>query len=168
MPIVYTPYRYILSKGLEDMNNNKLFRALFAFLYGGIMILGWYYPPVALLVFAFLGGVLLLGKRKRWCGFYCPRGSFLDMVMVRISPKKPLPSWVVSRKIWIGALFGMGGFFLFQLYQQNMFTSFSWYTLGVILYRMCFISSLVALPLALLRHQRGWCSFCPVGNLLRR
>lgn len=143
-------------------------RILFALLYGGIMILGWYYPPVALLVFGFLGAMILLGRRKRWCGFYCPRGSFLDLVMAKISPKKPLPSWVFSRKLWIGALFFMGGFFLFQLHKLHLFTDFSWYALGFVFYRMCFVSSLVALPLALLRHHRGWCSLCPVGNLLRR
>ncbi|HOO63817.1 MAG TPA: 4Fe-4S binding protein [Synergistaceae bacterium] len=143
-------------------------RVFFALLYGGVMIAGWFYPPVALLVFGFLGTMLLLGKRKRWCSSYCPRGSFLDLVMARISPRKSLPSWVFSRKLWVGALFLMGALFIFQLYRGEIFTSFSWYALGIVLYRMCFVSSLVALPLAAFRHHRGWCSLCPVGNLLRR
>nr|WP_321501593.1 4Fe-4S binding protein [uncultured Dethiosulfovibrio sp.] len=146
----------------------KYIRWISALIYATVMVVGWWYPPVALVAFAMMGLVLLTGKRKKWCGSYCPRGSFLDMVMKRLSPKKPVPKWMTGKRIWYISL----GVFLVMFTSQTLLTGlwseFSWWRFGVVAYRMCLITSLVALPLALWRNHRAWCSVCPVGNLLRR
>jgi hypothetical protein len=90
--------------------------------------------------------------------------------MSRISPKKPAPKWL--RKKWFkrGVLATFIALFTIQLHMAGLLGSWpqdSLIKLGTVFARMCIISSAVAIPLALWRNQRTWCSFCPVGNLLR-
>ena len=131
---------------------------------------GWAFPLLGVALLLFMGIVVVSGRRKKWCGSYCPRGSFLDLVMSRFSPKRPIPRLLTGRKAWaIGfvlflALFGL------QAWKAGLFgpwgnTSLS--SFGLIFYRMCLVSSAVAVPLALWRNHRSWCAVCPVGNILR-
>ncbi|SMG51039.1 4Fe-4S binding protein [Dethiosulfovibrio salsuginis] len=148
--------------------DTKYIRWISALIYATVMVVGWWYPPVALVAFALMGLVLLTGKRKKWCGSYCPRGSFLDMVMKHLSPKKPVPKWMTGKRIWYISLGVFLAMFTSQILLTGLWNDFSWWRFGVVAYRMCLITSLVALPLALWRNHRAWCSVCPVGNLLRR
>lgn len=148
--------------------SGKSIRWISAFVYGTVMIVGWWYPVVALAAFLLMGLALLTGKRKKWCGSYCPRGSFLDLVMKRISPKKPVPRWMTGKRIWYISISVFLFMFGFQIIVSGLLESFSWKLMGTVAYRMCFVTSMVALPLALWRNHRAWCSICPVGNLLRR
>lgn len=148
--------------------NVKWIRWTSAAVYAVVMIAGWFYPVVALAAFVLMGSVVLLGRRKTWCGRYCPRGSFLDMVMKRVSPKRPVPRWMTGRRVWLVSL----GLFVVmvsvQVVTTGLIRQFSWSLMGVVMYRMCFVTSMVALPLAVWKNHRAWCSVCPVGNLLRR
>ena len=146
----------------------KYIRWISALIYATVMVVGWWYPPVALVAFALMGLVLLTGKRKKWCGSYCPRGSFLDMVMKHLSPKKPVPKWMTGKGIWYISLGVFLAMFTSQTLLTGLWSDFSWWRFGVVAYRMCLITSFIALPLALWRNHRAWCSVCPVGNLLRR
>lgn len=146
----------------------KYIRWISALIYATVMVVGWWYPPVALVAFALMGLVLLTGKRKKWCGSYCPRGSFLDMVMKHLSPKKPVPKWMTGKGIWYISLGVFLAMFTSQTLLTGLWKDFSWWRFGVVAYRMCLITSFIALPLALWRNHRAWCSVCPVGNLLRR
>jgi len=146
-------------------------RIFLAVAYIFVILFGLMYPLLGIAVFAFMGIMVIAGKKKKWCSSYCPRGSFLDIVMSRISPKKPAPKWL--RKKWFkrGVLATFIALFTIQLHMAGLLGSWpqdSLIKLGTVFARMCIISSAVAIPLALWRNQRTWCSFCPVGNLLRK
>lgn len=148
-----------------------MLRLFSAVLYIAVIAFGFRFPLLGIVVFGLLGIMTLVGKRKKWCSAYCPRGSFLDLVVSRISPGKPIPGWIFGRFSRYAALTIFISLFIIQLWQGQML--FGWpddgfARLGMIFVRMCFISSAVAIPLALWKNQRTWCSFCPVGNLLRR
>lgn len=139
-------------------------------LYISMIAAGWAYPVMGIGLLAFMGFVVLSGRRKKWCGSYCPRGSFLDLVMSRFSPKKPIPRWMIGRKAWAVAITLFIGMLGFQLHQSGLFgpwDSGSLLKLGLVFYRMCLVSSAVAIPLSLWKNHRAWCTVCPVGNILR-
>lgn len=102
--------------------------------------------------------------------FHCPRGSFLDLVMSKVSPKRPIPRFLTSRKTWAVGFAFFAGLFGFQLWRAGLFGPLggsSLSQLGLVFYRMCLVSSAVAIPLALWKNHRSWCAVCPVGNILR-
>jgi len=140
-------------------------------LYIVMILAGWAFPLLGVFLLAVMGVVVLSGKRKKWCGLYCPRGSFLDLVMSKVSPKKPIPAFLRSKKTWAAGLAIFSLVFAFQLRNAGLFGPWdagSLPRLGFVFYRMCLVSSAIAVPLALWKNHRSWCTVCPVGNLLRR
>jgi len=148
-----------------------LLRVGAAVLYVSVIVLGIRFPWLGLVVFGLMGLMVIGGKRKKWCSSYCPRGSFLDLVASKFSPGKPIPRWMFGKVSRYTALAAFIALFSFQLWNAGFFAGWpdgGLITLGKIFVRMCIISSAVALPLALWKNQRAWCSMCPVGNILRR
>ncbi|MFA0888754.1 MAG: 4Fe-4S binding protein [Synergistales bacterium] len=140
------------------------------FLYVSMITAGWAFPllGVALLILMIL--VVVSGRRKKWCGSYCPRGSFLDLVMSKVSPKRPIPRFLTSRKTWAAGFVVFVGVFVLQLWKAGLFGPWGAESLarfGLVFYRMCLVSSAIAIPLALWKNHRSWCAVCPVGNILR-
>lgn len=146
-------------------------RTFLAISYIVVIVFGLMYPILGIGVFSFMGLMIIAGKRKKWCSSYCPRGSFLDLVMSRISPRKPAPKWLMSKNFKRGVLALFIILFSAQLYQAGLIGSWpqdGLMKLGTVFARMCILSSAVAIPLALWKNQRTWCSICPVGNILRK
>jgi polyferredoxin len=140
------------------------------FLYIAMITAGWAYPVLGVGLIFLMGLVVLSGRRKKWCGSYCPRGSFLDLVMSKVSPKRPIPRFLTSRKTWAAGFVLFVGLFGLQLWRAGLFGPWntgSLLQLGLVFYRMCLVSSAVAIPLALWKNHRSWCAVCPVGNILR-
>jgi ferredoxin-type protein NapH len=141
------------------------------FLYVVMIAAGWAFPVLGIAVFALLGLAVISGRRKKWCGSYCPRGSFLDLVMARLSPKKPIPRLLTGRKAWAAGFVLFIALFGLQAWNAGLFGPWgpgSLPSFGLVFYRMCLVSSAIAVPLALWRNHRSWCAVCPVGNILRR
>jgi len=95
-------------------------RIFLAVAYIFVILFGLMYPLLGIAVFAFMGIMVIAGKKKKWCSSYCPRGSFLDIVMSRISPKKPAPKWL--RKKWFkrGVLATFIALFTIQLHMAGL------------------------------------------------
>jgi DNA-binding transcriptional ArsR family regulator len=56
---------------------------------------GWFEPLLGfLLIGCMLGaiGIAAYGKGRMWCDWMCPRGSFLDLVLARLSRKSRIPA----------------------------------------------------------------------------
>ena len=147
---------------------DKTWRMLAAALYVGLILLGWKYPLLGTGMIALLLGTVLLGRRKTWCSSLCPRGSFLDLVAARFSPSRPIPRFLLDRRVWMAGFALFLTLFLGQLLWTLRTAGPDLTVLGLVAWRMCLVSSLVALPLALWRHQRAWCAVCPMGRILRR
>jgi len=138
--------------------------------YVSMIAAGWAYPLLGVALLLFMGIVVLSGRRKKWCGSYCPRGNFLDLVMARFSPKRPIPRVLMSRKAWAAGIFLFVALFSLQAWKAGLLGPWepgSLSSFGLIFYRMCLVSSAVAVPLALWKNHRSWCAVCPVGNILR-
>lgn len=124
---------------------------------------GAFYPIVGwLALICMLGPVLMaIWKGRYWCGHYCPRGSFYDNVMSRISLGKPVPSWLRSR-VWRGFML----FFIFSMFGIQM--SWAWGDLaamGKVFWNIIVLTTVVGIVLAWLYTPRAWCMFCPMGTL---
>ncbi|NLI95391.1 MAG: 4Fe-4S binding protein [Synergistaceae bacterium] len=140
-------------------------------LYVAMMLAGWAFPILGIFLLAAMGIAVIAGRRKKWCSSYCPRGSFLDLVMSKLSPRKPIPRFLLSKRTWAAGLAVFSIVFAMQLRNAGLFGPWdggSLSRLGLVFYRMCLVSSAIAIPLALWKNHRSWCAVCPVGNLLRR
>lgn len=177
---------YYASSGLDKANipgkiypigvyNNEgmiVLKVRMASLAGYVLMItaGWAFPLLGVALLLFMGIVVVSGRRKKWCGSYCPRGSFLDLVMAGFSPKRPIPRILTGRKAWAAGFAVFMTLFGIQAWNAGLFGAWgpgSLSRFGLVFYRMCLVSSAVAVPLALWRNHRSWCAVCPVGNILR-
>jgi polyferredoxin len=124
---------------------------------------GVFYPAIGLVaILCMLAPVLLAPFRGRyWCGNFCPRGSFYDSVIAKISPKKPIPAFFRSNGFRIFMVMFIMGVFSVQMY-------YAWGDLsamGAVFFRIILITTIVGIVLGVVYHQRTWCSFCPMGTM---
>jgi ferredoxin-type protein NapH len=143
------------------MKNNiqqYLFWILLFFLVAGLI-----YPVIGILAIICMIAPVIMApyKGRYWCGNFCPRGSFYDNVIAKISPKKPIP-----------AIFRSTGFrvfmvmFIMVVFGVQMY--YAWGDLsamGAVFVRIILITTIVGIVLGVIYHQRTWCSFCPMGTL---
>jgi len=135
-----------------------LFWILLLFLAIGII-----YPAIGLLaIICMLAPVVLAPYKGRyWCGNFCPRGSFYDNVIAKLSPQKPIPAFFRSKSFRAFMVVFIMGVFGIQMY-------YAWGDLGEmgrVFVRIILITTIVGIVLGLVYHQRTWCSFCPMGTL---
>src|SRR6056297_743039 len=98
-------------------------RLFLAVAYIFVIFFGLMYPLLGIAVFAFMGIMVFAGRRKKWRSSYCPRGSFLDIVMSRISPSKPAPKWMRGKWIKRVVLASFITVFIIQLQMAGLLGS---------------------------------------------
>ncbi|MFH1791734.1 MAG: 4Fe-4S binding protein [Candidatus Omnitrophota bacterium] len=139
----------------------------------GIMI--WLLPLVTagglffpLLGFAVLGMMvffltLAFFKNRYWCWNLCPRGAFLDIVMSRLSPKKPMPKVLTTAGFRIGvfSLVLPASFIVWKLIHKENTAD----AVGAAFVAICLTTTIAAVILAVFTKPRAWCVICPMGNL---
>jgi len=135
-----------------------LFWILLAF-----MVVGTVYPVIgwAAIVCMLAPVVMAVFKGRYWCGNYCPRGSFYDNVIAKISPKKPIPAAFRSTSFRVLMILFIMGAFGVQMYSAWG----DWSAMGAVFVRIILITTIVGTVLGVLVSQRTWCSFCPMGTL---
>lgn len=105
--------------------------------------------------------VVSLFKGRFWCGNLCPRGSFYDNLVTRISKNKKVPKFLKS-KIFRAVM---------VIFVMTMFTTGirnNWgdlYGIGMVFYRIIVVTTIVGVILSLFYNQRTWCHFCPMGTI---
>lgn len=127
------------------------------------LIAGYFYPAIGLAaLICMLAPIAWAAARGRyWCGNWCPRGSFYDSVMAKLSPNKPIPAFFRNPWFRIFMVAFIMGVFTVQIVD-------AWGDLnamGMVFLRIIFITTAVGVVLALTIHQRTWCSFCPMGTI---
>ncbi len=100
-------------------------------------------------------------KGRFWCGNFCPRGSFNDMLLSKISLRKPIPGLLKKSGFRIGFLILLMSAFAFQLYMA--WGSFA--SVGVVFVRMIIMTTLLGIVLGILYNHRTWCVICPMGTM---
>jgi Polyferredoxin len=126
-------------------------------------IVGLIYPSIGIIALVcMLAPVVIAFVRGRmWCGNFCPRGSFYDNILSRISWKKEIPQ--VFKSLWLKTLFLivlMGAFAIQLIYAWGSIPA-----VGMVFVRMILITTGIAVILGVVFNQRAWCLICPMGTM---
>ncbi len=128
-----------------------------------IVIGGFFYPMLGYLVFGAILFMLVLSifKARFWCWNFCPRGSYLDLGLSKISRNKAIPE-VFTKQWFRWALFIliMSSFTL-----KIIRTGGNIRAVGLVFVIMCTVSTIIATILGIAMKQRAWCMICPMGLL---
>lgn len=124
---------------------------------------GLFYAPIGYLVFLMMLFFLVLSyfKGRLWCSRFCPRGSFLDLVLSQASLKRNVPRLFLKKWFrWVIFVFFIG-FMIFRLVTVEK----TFPKIGFIFVQMCLLSTFVAIVLGVFTRERAWCVICPMGTL---
>ncbi len=100
-------------------------------------------------------------KGRMWCGNFCPRGSFNDILLARISKKLHIPGFMKQRWFKLLVLILLMGGFAVQLYAAWGSAA----AVGSVFVRMIIITTVIAMLLGTVFNQRTWCTICPMGTM---
>ena len=127
------------------------------------LTVGLFYPAIGLLaIICMLAPVIVaVYKGRYWCGNFCPRGSFFDTVIAKISPKKPIPAVLRSTGFRVFMVLFIMGVFGYQTYYAWGDVS----AMGAVFIRIILVTTVVGIVLGGVFHHRTWCSFCPMGTM---
>ncbi len=148
-------------KIVEQKRKMKQFIMGIVFL--AVIIGGWKYP----LLGYFIPLCMLLGigigffKGRKWCDWLCPRGSFFDVLIKPISPKKEIPKFFKGLPLRIGFL----SFLMLMMTLQIIKRWPNPYKIGMFFVILLTVTTILGIILALIFHQRTWCYFCPIGSM---
>ena len=135
----------------------------------GIMTHNDSYFEIGLLLIGFIivGGILISPKLGRfWRGWLCPRGTFLEYALEKVSKKRKIPDILRSKafKFFIASILAV--MFVIVLLDMNQLLTSpdELASLGGFIVFMCIVTTLlIPIPLGLLYMPKTWCGFCPVG-----
>jgi ferredoxin-type protein NapH len=135
--------------------------------YLGIIVLivsigGLWYPKLGyFLLIVFITLFVIAPFKGRWfCGNLCPRGSFNDFWLSKISLKKRIPSWLRNLWIRIPIFILLMGFMIFRIIKTQGIVD----KIGMVFVSMCLVTTIIAIIFGITISPRAWCSFCPMGT----
>jgi len=159
----------MLIKEYTDMNGYKVLQSkravrqlIMAVGFFVVVVGGWFYPilgyamPMCMLIGIGIG----LFRGRKWCDWYCPRGSFFDSWLGRVSPQKKIPGFFRRSSVRIGVFLFLMVMMVIQLVRRWPDPA----AIGKFFVIMLTITSVVGVILGLVFHQRVWCLLCPVGS----
>ncbi|MBM4273984.1 MAG: 4Fe-4S binding protein [Deltaproteobacteria bacterium] len=128
-----------------------------------LLAAGWLYPlmgyfiPVCMV----LGIGLAIFRGRSWCDWLCPRGSFEDALLARISPHRPIPQVFRAAPLRVGVL----AFLMTVLTIQIIRLWPDPWAIGGFFILLLSITTVVGVALGLIFHQRTWCYICPIATM---
>jgi polyferredoxin len=136
--------------------------------YLGILVLivsigGIWYPKLGYFMLLVFGAIFLFSPfRGRWfCGNLCPRGSFNDFWLGKISLGRRTPRFLKSMWVRVPIFALMMGFMLYRIVQTDGVVD----KVGMVFVTMCIMTTSVAILFGIVFSPRAWCSFCPMGTM---
>jgi len=111
-----------------------------------------------------MASATLLGRY--WCNWMCPRGSFLEYFLAKISLQRRFPPFFKHGYFLafvVSVFMFMMGLNLYLLLQTHSLI----FALGITLTRLLIISTIVAIVLGIVYEPRAWCVFCPGGTFAK-
>jgi polyferredoxin len=124
---------------------------------------GFFYPETGIAAVACMAAPVLTAffSGRKWCGSYCPRGSFLDFFLKEI--RAPfIHSRFFKRKTVKWTFFAL---MMAAFGAQLSFAFIRNESAGMIFIRMVTVTSIIAVVLGALFGRRTWCAVCPMGTL---
>jgi ferredoxin-type protein NapH len=141
--------------------------------YLGIMVLivsigGLWYPVLGYFLLLVFAAIFLISPfRGRWfCGNLCPRGSFVDFWVAKISRKKKIPQTLRSLWIRMPIFFILMGLMGYRI-ASTIGSLSTFEKIGMIFVMMCLVTTSISVLLGSYLSPRTWCSFCPMGTAQR-
>jgi len=127
----------------------------------------WYHALGYFILLVFAAIFLISPFRGRWfCGNLCPRGSFVDFWVSKISRKKKIPATLRSLWVRLPIFFVLMGFMGYRI--VNAIGSLNTFEkIGMVFVMMCLVTTAIATLLGSYLSPRTWCSFCPMGTAQR-
>lgn len=128
-----------------------------------VLTASWLLPSLGIFITVcmFMGVFLAFWKGRKWCDWYCPRGSFFDCLVKLSSPNENIPPFFKSLPLRIGALI----FFMAMMIVQLLIRWPDISSIGLFFVTMLTAVTILSVVLALFFHQRTWCYFCPAGSM---
>lgn len=129
----------------------------------GLLAAGWIYPligyfiPVCML----LGIGLAAFKGRSWCNWLCPRGSFEDSLLSRLSRQRRIPDVFRRTPMRIGVM----AILLTVLTVQIVRLWPDPWAIGGFFVIMLTVTTALGLILGVIYQQRNWCYICPIGTM---
>lgn len=103
----------------------------------------------------------LLGYKKMNCNSICPRGSFLQNFMTKISKSGDIPKFMLTNKFKIGVVL-----VVFTIFGINMYNAGGDLNIiGFAVFRMVFATTVLAIIMGYFFNPRTWCAVCPMGYI---
>lgn len=100
-------------------------------------------------------------RGRFWCGNLCPRGTFYDNLVIKISKGKTIPN-LFKTNIFRGLMVG----FLITMFTIGIIQNWgNLYGIGMVFYRIIVITTIIGVLLSLFFNHRTWCQICPMGTL---
>jgi len=130
-----------------------------------ISIAGLWYPKLGYFVpIIFLTLMIISPFKGRWfCGNLCPRGSFNDFWLGKITLNKKIPKFF--GRIWLRIIIFI---LLFSfMITRLIFTKGLINKIGMVFIIMCIITTSIAILFGIFISPRAWCTFCPMGSIQR-
>ncbi|OCL26100.1 4Fe-4S ferredoxin [Orenia metallireducens] len=128
------------------------------------LIFGWYYPiigNVALICMVAPPFFAALKGGRVWCGTACPRGSFNDNILAKISRSVNIPK--VFRTVFFRIAFFV--FLIYTFVSGLIEANGDLVKVGYVFYKIIFATTAITIFLGVIFNERTWCSFCPMGSL---
>ncbi|MEW6350711.1 MAG: 4Fe-4S binding protein [Thermodesulfobacteriota bacterium] len=131
----------------------------------GIITVGWMFPWFGYFVPVCVAGAILPAflRGRRWCDWWCPRGSFLNQCLGPLSRKKALPKFLRStrfRLIMMGIMMTVFSVRIYQLWPDPV-------RIGGFLILFLTITTVAGAFVGIAYKPRSWCAFCPVGTMAK-
>lgn len=151
-------------KALDEARRSRRVRqVLFGSLFLVLLAAGWFYSLIGYFIpLCMVAGVGLAAFRgRKWCSWMCPRGSFADTYMKAISPERRMPRWLRGTVVRVGVIIFLMSMLTYQIVRL-------WpdpYAIGRFFVVLLTVTTVVGVFMALVLHQRAWCSICPIGSL---
>ncbi len=128
-----------------------------------VLIGGWLYPPLgfSLLICMFGAIGIAFYKGRAWCDWMCPRGSFYDLFLDKVSRKLPIPgifrtNWF--RTVILSLLMGSLGIQIYYAWGDS-------YGIGKAFVLVLTITTFIGIALGSIFKPRAWCQICPMGTI---
>ncbi len=127
-----------------------------------VLIGGWFNPFLGyLLLGCMLGAIgVALYKGRAWCDWMCPRGSFYDLFIKKLSRGKEIPDFFKKTGVRISVIL-----ILFSVLGSQVYLHWGdWSAIGKVFVTILTVTTTVGVILGIIYQERIWCHICPMGT----
>ncbi|MFH1848578.1 MAG: 4Fe-4S binding protein [archaeon] len=130
-----------------------------------VSIAGLWYPLLGYFLPIVFASLLIISPfRGRWfCGNLCPRGSYHDFWLGKISANRRMPGGLRSLWIRVPIFVAMMSFMITRVVSAHGAINKT----GMVFVSMCLTTTLISTLFGIILSPRAWCAFCPMGTIQR-